>query len=666
MWLGLLAIAPALIIALLVVLHDRYEPEPRWRLVAAFLTGGLAVGLALLLYRLVGDTGPLLHATRPLDRLLAWILCVGVIEESAKLVAVAPFVISREADEPVDFIVYAVLVAVGFAAVENVHYLLQHGAAINAGRAVMSVPAHAVFGTLMGALLHHAQQRTRGLGYCLLALLVPAVVHGAWDFMVSMPAPWHLVFVPFHLALIVTALLVLESTALRSPFRFQPRSWNRSPIHAHPDMAPVALGRRLALDRWLLWAFHLLGIAVPTIAVAMLTPDRLGTIVTLVAGILALLALVHAHRSRDRRLIDFRQLVPGEVGGLPRQRLASMVIDAARGLRLPARTRVRVVLDDPGTGVRHDWRRPARDRAHLEALPLAACRLLEDGELAASVAQRLALHHRLGRLPVLGWAAPIIVTMTVALLAIQAGGLIAFIALLLWPALLVPFRLLETRLLDRVIIGAVHLADLDAARVAGLLPLVNAMLKLGARADRQLVIEAHARDLAGILELEPETLETLAAASDRPSVLDDTTLGHLSRQAGREAVRSLDADDDGSGDGAATGRGGAGPPPPPDHDAAGDGDRQATLRARVRRIDWRRFDSIVRDGRLDRVELGALIDALRDAPERPLFASGAFPEGAHSTPTIRDRLLFVAAHTAAPPSPARGNARPAGATAGHP
>ena len=53
-------------------------------------------------------------------------------------------------DYQFDGIVYAVTVSLGFAALENVQYVLQYGLSTGLVRAVTSVPGHAIFGVFMG------------------------------------------------------------------------------------------------------------------------------------------------------------------------------------------------------------------------------------------------------------------------------------------------------------------------------------------------------------------------------------------------------------------------------------------------------------------------------------------------------------------------------------
>lgn len=91
----------------------------------------------------------------------------------------------RDCDSGGDLFCAAMLIGLGFAGLENVLYLLASGDNwINLGlmRGVLAVPAHTVFGCLMGLF---AARAFRGLAPKLnwaLALIVPVIGHGLYDF----------------------------------------------------------------------------------------------------------------------------------------------------------------------------------------------------------------------------------------------------------------------------------------------------------------------------------------------------------------------------------------------------------------------------------------------------------------------------------------------------
>ena len=105
-------------------------------------------------------------------------------EEISKYLMVRLFAFKRVAfDDPFDGIVYSVMVGMGFATVENIMYVYDHGIATGIARMFLSVPAHGTFAVLMGYHIGLAkfdtEHRSRHLFY---AILWPVFFHGCFDF----------------------------------------------------------------------------------------------------------------------------------------------------------------------------------------------------------------------------------------------------------------------------------------------------------------------------------------------------------------------------------------------------------------------------------------------------------------------------------------------------
>lgn len=94
--------------------EDRAHPEP-YRLIAlTFLGGMLVVPVALPLQKLA------LGAYSGTALILAWV----VIEETLKYAAALVMVLwNRAVDEPIDFVIYMIAIALGFSALENALFI---------------------------------------------------------------------------------------------------------------------------------------------------------------------------------------------------------------------------------------------------------------------------------------------------------------------------------------------------------------------------------------------------------------------------------------------------------------------------------------------------------------------------------------------------------------
>jgi RsiW-degrading membrane proteinase PrsW (M82 family) len=233
-----LAAAPSVFLLVFFDLKDRYEPEPRGHVAAAFLFGALAVvpalGAAFAVEQLLGREwlalgGWLARAAE------AW-LEAGLAEEGAKWLALFATVWRwHEFDEPLDGVVYGVALALGFATVENVLCVVRDGLGIGLLRALFAVPAHALFGAAMGFYFGRAKlgrgrfqaqpvtpaARRLGLG---LALAAPVAFHGLYDFaLMALHGAWMYALVSaLSLALWVFVLRRVHRAQDDSPFRDPP------------------------------------------------------------------------------------------------------------------------------------------------------------------------------------------------------------------------------------------------------------------------------------------------------------------------------------------------------------------------------------------------------------------------------------------------------------
>ena len=112
----------------------------------------------------------------------AMFVTVGLIEESAKLIAASSMLKHREFDEPIDGLVYACAAALGFATLENALYMLQGGAGLILLRGPITTLGHILFSGAWGyalSLRRFSNQRW----VVRRALLLAAALHTAFNFL---------------------------------------------------------------------------------------------------------------------------------------------------------------------------------------------------------------------------------------------------------------------------------------------------------------------------------------------------------------------------------------------------------------------------------------------------------------------------------------------------
>jgi RsiW-degrading membrane proteinase PrsW (M82 family) len=168
---------------------DRFAPEPLKLLGVSLILGGLAAGLALAGFRLLEAAGlPELSGLGSGGLFLYCVGAIGVVEEGAKFVVFRTVMVRwREFDEPIDGLVYAAMVAIGFACVENLIYSAVAGWPEQIGRAMAAPLTHSLFAAIWGLPAARALlvPRSAAARFSLQAgpLAASMALHGFYDFL---------------------------------------------------------------------------------------------------------------------------------------------------------------------------------------------------------------------------------------------------------------------------------------------------------------------------------------------------------------------------------------------------------------------------------------------------------------------------------------------------
>jgi RsiW-degrading membrane proteinase PrsW (M82 family) len=192
---GTAAIAPALLMLWLVVAADE-RPGPPARIWTAFLLGAASISLlgvvrAPFMSLLTAPENPWIAQA------MHSLFGVALPEEAVKILVIAAVSARRRPfADPMDTVVYGAAAGLGFAAYENLAYLVQHAEmwqSLAALRSVLTVPFHGALGIIAGAYLAIARSGTAlgahrhhrdwaRISSRILVLLGPTALHAAFDF----------------------------------------------------------------------------------------------------------------------------------------------------------------------------------------------------------------------------------------------------------------------------------------------------------------------------------------------------------------------------------------------------------------------------------------------------------------------------------------------------
>ena len=188
----LTALLPVILIGLYIYFKDKNK-EPKKLLFGLFTSGIGSIIITLIITMILNSIFPILVENREnlnlIELLFNVFIGISLVEEFSKWIFT--YFIgynNKEYDHIYDMIVYAVYVSLGFAAVENIMYVLQQGMTVAIMRALLAVPGHACYGIFMGYFLTLAKlaekngnKKISNKNKCL-SIIVPTILHGIYDY----------------------------------------------------------------------------------------------------------------------------------------------------------------------------------------------------------------------------------------------------------------------------------------------------------------------------------------------------------------------------------------------------------------------------------------------------------------------------------------------------
>ena len=163
--------------------EDSLHPEPRVLIASSFVAGMLVVLLVLPLQHIA------LERFSGGELVLAWVIIEEILKYSAALIVV---LWNKAVDEPIDTIIYMIVIALGFSALENALFIFNPLVAGNVTESLLTSTFRFVGATLLhvlasgtvGVLMAYAfyKGRRARILYATVGLCIAIVLHALFNF----------------------------------------------------------------------------------------------------------------------------------------------------------------------------------------------------------------------------------------------------------------------------------------------------------------------------------------------------------------------------------------------------------------------------------------------------------------------------------------------------
>ncbi len=313
------SLAPAAAFLLLILRMDRAEPEPLGA-VMKIAALGAASAVAAALVEAALKPLPVFHAGGLAGTAITSFVLIATVEEACKLAVVLVFAWRMPSfNEENDGIVYTGAAAIGFAALENVAYVIRGGLGVGAARAFLSVPMHVLGAVIMGLFLGRAKFATNDATRTRLILtgfFLAWAAHGLYDTLALSRSGLALLLLP-----LVGGMAAIGILALRKGRRMSLLRWGALPLAAraepsqartpHPRWWMPLISRTLLAARALFWVLLAVGAAAWGISPRLGTALLGGLVITFLPILVGVLVEISYQRKR-RAGVDAARSAPTE------------------------------------------------------------------------------------------------------------------------------------------------------------------------------------------------------------------------------------------------------------------------------------------------------------------------------------------------------------------
>ncbi|MCE3259172.1 MAG: PrsW family intrarane metalloprotease, partial [Bacteroidetes bacterium] len=173
----------------------------------------------------------------PVYSFLFFTFGVGLLEEVIKAIPlfIILFAFKKAVNEPLDYVRYICISALGFAFGENIEYAIRYGEYVLVGRSILSVPGHMFFSALFIYGLVEYKYHSRNILHVLKYILIASLAHGIYDYLLGFELAFLgvLLNILFFFVLISAFVTILNNNINHSPFYSPKKVIDQEKVRKH-------------------------------------------------------------------------------------------------------------------------------------------------------------------------------------------------------------------------------------------------------------------------------------------------------------------------------------------------------------------------------------------------------------------------------------------------
>ncbi|MES2514575.1 MAG: PrsW family intramembrane metalloprotease [Bacteroidota bacterium] len=201
---------------------DLFEQEKIVHIVVTFVLGSVFPFSIYLIHYFIYEALGISESDNPVYNFVFYTFGVGLLEEIIKFIPVLIiiYIFKKAINEPLDYVKYICVSALGFAFGENIQYALNYGSHVLLARSILSVPGHMFFSAIFIYGIIEFRYDKKSTAVILKYILLASLAHGIYDFLLDFHIPFlsSLLHILFFMVLISVFVNILNNCLNMSPF----------------------------------------------------------------------------------------------------------------------------------------------------------------------------------------------------------------------------------------------------------------------------------------------------------------------------------------------------------------------------------------------------------------------------------------------------------------